>query len=47
MRLLSGEAMVAPLAERLGIPYPATDKSCHMEDMDMDMDMEGLKNNQR
>ena len=28
MRLLSGEAMVAPLAERLGIPYPATDKSC-------------------
>ena len=28
MRLLSGEAMVAPLAERLDIPYPATDKSC-------------------
>ena len=28
LRLLSGEAMVAPLAERLDIPYPATDKSC-------------------
>ena len=42
MRLLSGEAMVAPLAERLDIPYPATDKSCGRVETSKDEGVGGL-----